>query len=100
MKDMEWLIEQIDEEFDDAENYAWKAMHYKSKDHELSSTCAELSRQELTHAEMLCTQGERMSRKYKDAEEPEHKAMHTVWEWSHKKFLERKHKIRALLTSV
>lgn len=99
MKDIEEIIDQIEEELDDATNYAWKAMHYKAKDIELSNTYSELARQELAHADMLCTQGERIVRMHKNSEHEEHKDMHTIWNWQHKKFMAKKQHIRSLMTS-
>lgn len=100
MKDIETIIDQIEEELDDATNYAWKAMHHKTKDIELSNTYAELARQELTHAEMLCTQGDRIMRMRKADGHEEHKEMQTIWDWHHKKALHKKQHIRALLSST
>lgn len=94
MKEFEELIDQIEEELEDATNYAWKAMHYKAKDIELSNTYSELARQELAHAEMLCTQTERIVRMHKD----EHKDIETIWNWHHKKTMSKKHHIRSLMT--
>ena len=99
MKEFEELIEQIEGELDDATNYAWKALHYKAKNIELSNTYSELARQELAHADMLCTQAERIVRMHKNTEHEEHKEIHTIWDWSHKKFMSKKQHIRSLMTS-
>lgn len=99
MKEFEELIDQIEEELEDATNYAWKAMHYKAKDIELSNTYSELARQELAHADMLCTQTERILRVHKNTEHEEFKEMDILWNWHHKKFLSKKQHIRSLMAS-
>lgn len=96
MKTIEEIIDQVEEELNDAEKYAWEAMHHKGKDTELSNTYSELSRQELTHADMLCNQAERLLRTGNDEMSKED---HTIWSWHHKKFQHKKHHIRSMLTS-
>ena len=64
MKEIKWLAEQIEEELEDAENYAWKAKHYKDTDPDLSRVCMELSRQEIKHSEMLHDQAVRLIKAY------------------------------------
>lgn len=100
MKDIEWLIEQIEEELEDAENYAWKAMNYKTKDHELSATCAQLSREEIVHAETLCIQATRMVKKHIEGDKADHDHVEHIWDWRHKKLQEKKHYVKTILASI
>ena len=100
MKEIKWLAEQIEEELEDAENYAWKAQHYRDADTELARTCAELSRQELKHSEMLHEQAARLIRAHRATGAEPPPAMLAVWEHEHDKMLKRTHKVKMLLSEM
>lgn len=95
MEKIDAIIERVEEELEDALTYTWKSMHEKGKDTELSNTYAELARQELTHADMLCTQATRIL----NMNHEEYKDMQKIWDWHYKKFLHKKQHIRAMMTS-
>lgn len=91
---------QIEDELNDAEKYAVCSAKYADGDHELASMYADLSRQELSHADKLHAQAERMIRQEKDSgrEAPAH--MQAIWEWEHEKMISHKARILALLNMV
>lgn len=97
MKEIKWLAEQIEEELEDAENYAWKGQHFKDSDPDMSRVCMELSRQELKHSEMLHEQAQRLIKNFRATGAEPPAAMLAVWEHEHDKMIKRKHKVNMLL---
>ena len=99
MKEIKWLAEQIEEELEDAENYAWKAKHYKDTDPDLSRTCTELARQEIKHSEMLHDQAVRLIKAFRSTGAEPPAVMLAVWEHEHDKMIKRRHKVDMLLSN-
>lgn len=97
MKEIKMIAENISEELEDAEKYAKCAAKYMDSDRELMSMFADLSRQELSHADKLHAQAVRLihDQKSKGVEAPQ--AMMIVWEWEHEKMIRDKAKILAML---
>lgn len=97
MKEIKWLAEQIEEELEDAEKYALKAQHYKDLDPEMSRTCAELSRQELKHSEMLHENVVRLIKKHRETKGEPPEVMMAIWEYEHEKMMKRTAHVKMLL---
>lgn len=53
MKKLEWIIERIDEELNDAETYIDKALICKDRNPEWANSYYQISQQELAHAEVV-----------------------------------------------
>lgn len=100
MKEIKWLAEQIEEELEDAEHYAMKAAHFKDSDMDMSRVCAELSRQELKHSEMLHEQAVRLIKAHRAAKGDPPPAMLAVWDYQHEKMLKRTAKVKAMLSEA
>lgn len=94
MKEIRVIVEHIKDEVADAEEYAKLSLAYKETDRELSSTFANLSGQELTHADLLHEQAVRLIRSRGTPAPP---SMQAVWDWEHDNYIERVAKVRALL---
>ena len=97
MKAIKELVENINEELEDAEKYAKLAMHYKSEDSRLADTYSRLSSEELGHSEQLHAHAVRIIEAYRAAGNVAPPAMMAVWDWEHKKSVEHKMEIKALM---
>ena len=97
MKDIELLVEHMEEEIEDAKEYAEEAMHYKAKNASLSSTFAELSAQELKHMEMLHTRAEEIITAYRKEHGEPPADMLAVWDYEHKKIIHKAAKTKAII---
>lgn len=100
MKKIKMLAEQIEEELNDAEKYAACAAKFADDDRELSSMYADLSRQELTHADKLHAAAVRYIRQAKDSGANVPESMQIVWDWEHEKMVSHRARILALLDTV
>lgn len=99
MKDMHWYEENIEEELHDAEKYAKSALYTKHTDAEASRLCAELARQELNHADMLHGMAVKTYNRHADAGE-DMTATKAIWDHYHKKAVEQRAKVHALLAGL
>ena len=97
MKEIKWLAENIREELEDAEKYALKALKWKDDRKDLSQTLAGLSKQELTHSELLHDQAVRLIKEQHDMGVTPPAAMQAVWDWEHERMIEKTAHIRQLL---
>ena len=93
MHEIKHLAEEIREELDDAEKYA-------REDPEDASTYADLSRQELGHANRLHEMAVRHIEKAKDAGLHPTEAMQAVWDWEHERMLDRAAHVKTLLSMM
>ena len=100
MKDIKIIVEQIEEELEDAEKYAKSALYYKHLDSDMSRMYAELSRQELNHSDILHTQAVRMIKLQKEKGIEAPASMQAVWDWQHERMVEHVGKIKALLSGL
>nr|DAH39995.1 MAG TPA: NEUTROPHIL-ACTIVATING PROTEIN A, four-helix bundle, METAL TRANSPORT [Caudoviricetes sp.] len=100
MKKIKMLAEQIEEELNDAEKYATCAAKFADDDRELSAMYADLSRQELTHADKLHAAAVRYIRQAKDGGANVPESMQIVWDWEHEKMVSHRARILALLDMV
>lgn len=66
MKTLKWYADTILEELEDAKKYAKAALYTKHTDPEASRLCADVARQELTHADMFHQQAAKEYKKIKE----------------------------------
>nr|DAF67523.1 MAG TPA: Ferritin [Caudoviricetes sp.] len=98
VKELKWLIEQIEDELDDAEKYAKAAAKFKSDNKSVADTCIELSRQEIKHSEMLHMCAVEMIEKYKASGKSIPEGMKTVYDFMHERMIERAAKVKMMLS--
>ena len=100
MHEIRHLAEGIREELDDAEKYAREAVKHAGEDQEDASTYADLSRQELGHANRLYEMALRHIEKAKDAGHHPTEAEQAVWDWERERMLDRTAHVKTLLSMM
>lgn len=100
MKDIEYFAERIREELEDAKQYAENALLWKDKRKETSKALAELSREELEHAEALHHQAVALINEAKASGATATPEMKAVWDWEHKHMIEKTMHIKSLLDAL
>ena len=100
MKIIQTIVEKIRDEIDDAEEYVKLAHTCKEEFPDLSDVFLTLSRQEVTHATMLHTQGERLIREYRDANGPAPPSMQAVYDWEHEKMIDAMARIKVMQDAI
>lgn len=100
MHEIRYFAEGIREELDDAEKYAREAVKRTEDSPEDASTYADLSRQELGHANKLYEMAARHIEKAKDAGLPPTEAEKAVWNWVHERMLDRTAHVKTLLSMM
>lgn len=100
MKEIKILVEQIEDELEDAEKYAKAALYHKHIDPDMSRMYAELSRQELNHSEMLHGFAVKMIKLQREKGVESPPAMQAVWDWQHERMVEHTNKIKLLLNGI
>lgn len=100
MKDIEYFAERIREELEDAKQYAENALLWNDKRRETSKALAELSREELEHAETLHHQAVALIKEAKADGATPSEAMKIVWDWEHKHMIEKTAHIKNLLDAL
>lgn len=96
MKQIKQISEIICEEIDDAENYARLASEYKEKDPKTASLFYQLSEEELGHMKRLHEAVAAMITRYREEHGEPPEAMMAVYEYLHKRDIERVEKVRIL----
>ena len=100
MKEIEWIVDAIDDELEDVEKYAKQALKYKDTDKLFSDTCMELAKQELRHSEMLHAVVVSIIGRYR-AEHGEPPAdMKAVYDYIHKRYIDRVTRLKMLLVQT
>ena len=99
MHEIKHLAEEIREELGDAEKYAREAVKH-AEDPETASTYADLSRQELGHANRLHEMAVRCIEKANDAGHHPTEAEQAVWDWEHERMLDRAAHVKTLLSMM
>lgn len=94
MKEIKYLVEEIKEELEGAEEYAKHALQYKWDDRTLSETLVAIATQELSHVDALHTQAVRLIKASTDKPPA---AMQAVWDWEHERMMDKTAKVKALL---
>lgn len=93
MKDIKLLVEHIEEELEDACTYAELALEYKNKDQDLAQMFYKLSNDEMTHKDNLHNAVVRIIADYKRTTGEPPIEMAAVYDFMHKRFMERAEKI-------
>jgi ferritin len=96
MKIIEILSEHIEEELDDALAYIMLAHEYKEKYPMIAKTFYELSIQEMGHMEMLHNDVKDLIEKHRREHGEPPAAMMAVYEYLHKKYIDKAAKIKIL----
>lgn len=97
MKEIKYLVEEIKEELEGAEEYAKHAFQYMWDDRTLSETLAAIATQELSHVDALHAQAVRLIKASTDKPPA---SMQAVWDWEHERMVEKTAKIKLLLASA
>lgn len=100
MKEIKLLVEHMEEEIEDAKEYAEEAMHYKAKNASLSTTFAELSAQELKHMEMLHTRAEEIITAYRKEHGEPPADMIAIYNYEHDKIIRKATEVRTMLEMI
>ena len=97
MQAIKCLTEFIEEELEDAEKYAKKAMHYKDSNRKLAETYSLLAEEELRHSELLHKEVVTMIEAHKATGKAAPPDMLAIWEWEHGKAVDHKTRIKTML---
>lgn len=100
MKDIEWIVDAIDDELEDVEKYAKHAMKYKETDKLFSDTCLEIAKQELRHSEMLHAVAVSLITRYRAEHGEPPKDMQAVYDYTHKRYIDRVAKLKILVAQT
>lgn len=96
MKIIQILSEHIEEELDDSCEYIKKALEYKEEYPMVAKTFYELSLQEMNHMEMLHNDVKDLIEKHRREHGEPPAAMMAVYEYLHKKFIDKAAKIKVM----
>ena len=91
MKEIEWLVEQIDEELEGACHYIDKALMEKEDHPDWANSFYQISQQEMAHAEVLHGMAVSLIKSYTGEIPP---GMEWVWKREHEKYIERAAKVK------
>lgn len=94
MSQVEFMLEQMEEELEDACTYIDWAIKCKNEDKGLSDLLAKLSEQELEHYSMLKSYFAKMIDKMKMEQPDKAHKVTIIYEWEYQKYLEKEHKIK------
>jgi rubrerythrin len=96
MKIIQTISEHIEEELEDAEAYIKLAYEYKEEFPQIAKTFYELSMEEMRHMEMLHIEVAALIKKHREEHGEPPAAMMAVYEFLHKKDIEKSAKIKLL----
>lgn len=94
------LIEKMDGELDASQDYAETALRYKTEDKELADLYVLLAGEELEHYNKLHTQVVRIIDKYRIEKGEPPAEMKAIWDWEHKKEVERVAEIKVIIDMI
>ena len=100
MKEIKKMAEEIREELEDAEKYAKEAAMHKGVDDQTATMYADLSQQELGHAERIHSRVTEIIKRHRAEHGCGWFSMLAVWEWEHGKMIEHEAKIRTMLDMI
>lgn len=96
MRIIQILSERIEEELDDSFEYIEMAIQYKEEFPQVAKTFYELSMEEMRHMEMLHIEVAALIKKHREEHGEPPAAMLAVYEYLHKKDIEKSAKIKLL----
>jgi ferritin len=96
VKIIQILSEHIEEELDDAETYISEALKYKDEFPMVAKTFYELSLQEMEHMEMIHNDVKDLIEKHRREHGEPPAAMLAVYEYLHKKYIDKAAKIKVM----
>ena len=96
MKIIQLLSEHIEEELEDAEAYIKLAIEYKEEFPQIAKTFYELSTEEMRHMDMLHLEVAALIKKHREEHGEPPAAMLAVYEYLHKKDIEKSAKVKLL----
>ena len=96
MEIIKQLVEKIDDELEDADKYIKCAYKVKEKYPSLADTYYKLSLEEMNHMSMLHSEVARIIQEYRKKSGEPPAAMMAVYEYLHKKHINRAGKIKAM----
>lgn len=99
MKMIEEISNRIEEEMEDAKYYAKQALFYKEKNKELAEMYYTLSMDETKHSNILHVQGVKIIDEYKRAGNVVPESMIAVYEYLHKKHIEKTNEVKGYQNS-
>jgi hypothetical protein len=94
MQEIKILVDQIYEEFEDAEKYFARAKSYKEKNSTIANTYLELSIAELNHIDKLHSIVILLINNVKDLKKSIPIGMNEIWQWEHEKIVEKVEELR------
>lgn len=100
MKEIKHLAEEIGEELNDAEKYAREAARLSDSCPADAAVYADLSRQELGHADKLHEMATRRIEKKRESGAEVPPGMQAIWDWEHEKMLDRAAHVKSLLSMM
>ena len=98
MKIIEWLSERIEDETEDARVYIETALMKKTEYPKLSDTLAKISEQEMQHMAMLHNEVVDIIEEFRKKNSEVPKEMMAVYEYLHKKQIEKSATVKAMQT--
>lgn len=96
MRIIQILTERIEEELDDSFEYISMAIQYKEEFPQIAKTFYELSLEEMRHMEMLHIEVAALIKKHREEHGDPPAAMLAVYDYLHKKDIEKTAKIKLL----
>ncbi len=96
MKEIQILIDHIDDELDDACTYAKLALEYKESDPNVADTFSRLSGEEMNHMSLLHKQVASKIEAYKRSNGDPPAAMAAVYDHLHQRYIDKAEKVAAL----
>ena len=96
MKIIEKLSEKISEEISDAKTYASMALEYREEYPELAKTLHDISTEEMGHMSRLHTAAAGIIEKYRKEKGEPPEAMKAVYDYLHKKQIEKAAEVKNL----
>ena len=99
MKIIEWLSERIEDEIEDARTYIEKSLMVKQDFPKLAETLAKLSDEEMKHMNMLHNEVVEIIEDYRKKNGEPPKEMLAVYEYLHKKQIDKSAEVKAMQMS-